>query len=198
MKMINIIKRKKLLFFAIGMFLLISCISISYASLNTELMITGEAIIRVDADIRVTDIKMLKVENDSYETFNSKYTKDSTNMYMTLPNPNSTITYQVTIKNKSNHAYIISAITDELINSNIIYRVDNYKEVQIVPKNSTVAMNITFYYSSDVQADDITQIATLNYKFERPYASHLEFDHTNVDTTCTNVQCALDELYERF
>ena len=47
MKMINIIKRKKLLFFAIGMFLLISCISISYASLNTELMITGEAIIRV-------------------------------------------------------------------------------------------------------------------------------------------------------
>ena len=89
-------------------------------------------------------------------------------------------------------------ITDELINSNIIYRVDNYKEVQIVPKNSTVAMNITFYYSSDVQADDITQIATLNYKFERPYASHLEFDHTNVDTTCTNVQCALDELYERF
>lgn len=198
MKIIHMIKRKKLLFSSIGMFLIISCISISYASLNTELMITGEAVVRVDADIRVTDIKMLKVENESFETFNSKYTKDSTNMYMTLPNIDSTITYQVTIKNKSTNAYIISDITDELINSNITYKIDNYKDVQVVPKSSTVTMNITFYYSTDIKPSDITQIATLNYKFEKPYASLLEFDNTNVDTTCTDVQCALDELYDRF
>lgn len=177
---------------------MISCISISYASLNTELMMTGEAIVRVDADIRVIDIKMLTTENEAYETYNSKYTKNSTNMYMTLPKTNSTITYQITIKNKSNHTYIISDITDELINSTIAYRIDNYKDVQVIPKNSTVTMNITFYYSNNDQTSNITQIATLNYKFERPQAIHLEFDNTNVNTTCTNAQCALDELYDRF
>lgn len=199
MKLIRIIKKRALLFSSIGMFLVILCISICYASLNTEMMINGEAYVRVEEDIRVIGIKMLSVENEAYETYNSKYTKNSTNMYATLPNKDSTITYQVTIKNKSSDVYIISEITDELTNSDITYTVDDYKIGQAIPKESTITINITFKYSSSTLQPNITaQIATINYKFEKPYAMQLEFDNSNVDTTCTDVQCALDELYGKF
>ncbi len=197
MKVIDYIKNRKLLFSILGLFLVISFVSISYASMNTSMMITGDAYVRVDEEIRVVGIKFLNVENDAYETYNAKYSKNSTNMYITLPNINSKITYQVEIENKSDHVYLVSDIIGELINPNITYTVEN-GIVKVVPKKSKITLNITFHYKDDNLPADITQISTINYKFERPTASHLEFDNSNVNTNCIDVQCALDELYEIF
>lgn len=197
MKAIDFIKQKKMLFSALGLFLIISTISISYASMNISMMITGNAYVRVDEEIRVVGIKFLSAENDAYETYNGKYSKNSTNMYTTLPNVNSKITYQVEIENKSDHVYLISDITGDLVNPNIQYSVEN-GVIKVVPKKSKILVNITFQYHGETLPSDITQIATINYKFERPTASHLQFNNSKSGTECIDVQCALDELYRKF
>lgn len=196
MKAINFIKNKKLFFSTFGLFLVVFFVSISYAAMNTSMMITGSAYIRVDEEIRIVGIKFLNAENDAYETYNAKYSKNSTNMYATLPNINSKITYQVDIENKSDYVYLISNITDNLVNPNITCTVED-GGAKVVPKKSRISVNITFQYHGETLPSDITQIATINYKFERPAASHLEFDNSKVNTECKDVQCALDELYEK-
>ncbi len=196
MKIIDFIQNKKLLFSTLVLFLVVSLVSISYASMNTSMMITGKAYIRVDEEIRVVGVKFFNAENDAYETYNGKYSKNSTNMYITLPNINSKITYQVEIENKSDHVYLISDITGDLVNPNITYTVEN-GAIKIVPKKSKISVNITFQFDGKTLPSNITQIATINYKFERPTASHLNFDNSKVNSECRDVQCALDELYEK-
>lgn len=197
MKIIEFIKNKKLLLSTLGLFLIVSFISISYASMNTSMMITGNAYVRVDEEIRVVGIKFLNTENDGYETYKARYSKNSTNMYTNLPNINSKITYQVEIENKSDHVYLVSDITGDLVNPNITYTVED-GIVKVVPKNSKILVNITFQYNGDTSLSDTLQIATINYKFEKPTASHLQFDNSKVDTECIDIQCTLDELYRKY
>lgn len=87
-------------------FVLICSISIVCASYNQTMMINGDAMLRVDADIRITNIELYSSTNEAYETYKSGYSKNSVNMYVSLPNIDSTITYEVTVTNKSGYLLI--------------------------------------------------------------------------------------------
>ncbi len=178
--------------------LAVCSITIVCASFSENMTIMGEAYLRVDEEIRITDLKMLSTNDSSFEKYNSKYSKNSTSMFVTLPQTTSTITYQVTIENKSNYVYVISDITDELINSEIIYTVDDYKIGQGLDRKSITTINITFKYKNgtSVLPSNIDQIANIYFKFERPQAIQLSYNNSISKTHCTDVQCALDELYE--
>lgn len=179
-------------------FILICSISIVCASYNQTMMINGDAMLRVDADIRVTDIKLLESTNEAYETYKSGYSKNSVNMYVSLPNINSTITYEVTVTNKSGYLFIISEITDSLVNENIIYEITDYKLGEGIGYSSEIKFKITFKFKDGIKElpSDYSQITSILFKFERPYASYLSYDNSKSGTKCTDVQCALDELYE--
>ena len=56
--------------------------------------ITGTGTIRVDEDIRITNVKLLGKIGESYEEYNSRYSKDKISMFVVLPS-NTTITYEV-------------------------------------------------------------------------------------------------------
>lgn len=179
-------------------FFLVCSISIVCASYSQGMIINGDAILRVDDDIRVTDLKMINASNEAYETYNSKYSKNSTSMYISLPRLDSTITYEVTVTNKSNYLYIISEITDSLINENITYEVSEYKIGEGIGNNSEIKFNITFKYKDGVKTlpNDFSQITSILFRFERPYAVLLSYDNSKSKTKCIDVQCALDELYK--
>ena len=71
-------KNKNLL---IGIVLLVVIFnSIVYSALNSEMFINGDAHIRVDKDIRITDVKVLEQINGSYETYNSDYSKNTNSL----------------------------------------------------------------------------------------------------------------------
>lgn len=93
-------------------FLIISIFSISlgYSSLNTELSISGEAYVRAEENCRITNIVISSVSNEGYETYNPIYSKNSISSFVTLPNINSSLTYTVTVANKSNKKYIVDSI----------------------------------------------------------------------------------------
>lgn len=70
------------IFLLLGIILVVSFASITYSALNTSMFIDGSAVVRVDSDIRITDLKMINVTNGAYETYNSKYSKDSTSTFV--------------------------------------------------------------------------------------------------------------------
>ena len=123
-------------------FVLICSISIVCASYNQTMMINGDAILRVDEFIRITDLKMLNMENEGYETYNSQYSKNSTNMYVSLPKINSTVTYEVTVTNKSGYLFVISDIAASLVNEAITYEITNYKIGEGIGQTSEIKFNI--------------------------------------------------------
>ncbi|MCI8394069.1 MAG: hypothetical protein HFH86_01130 [Bacilli bacterium] len=156
-------KDKTIFFLVLFSSLSIIGMSIGFSALNTELSISGDAYVRVDEEIRITDLKMLEAINGAYETYNSKYSKDTNSMFVTLPNNNSTMTYQVTIVNKSSLNYKLKDILEESnTNSNISYEIIHISMNDRIESNST----ITFQIKVTSRLDNQKTAIVLKYLFE--------------------------------
>ena len=94
--------------------------TIGYSALNTELKISGEAVYRVQADIRITDVSFSE-GTYANENYNSKYSKDQVNLGVTLTSLDSSIKYKVTVTNIGNVNKIISEPEFVSNNENITY-----------------------------------------------------------------------------
>lgn len=141
----------------------VSIMSIGYAAFNTELSISGDAYVRVDEDIRITDLKMIEAANGAYEIYNSKYSKDTTSMFVALPNSNSTITYEATIINKSINDYsLVELLEQAYTNTNIKYELIGLNIDDIISSNSKVDFKIMFSSTNVNQESSLI----LNYNFE--------------------------------
>ena len=134
-------------------------LSIGYSALNTNLSISGDAIVRADVDIRIIDLKFLEATNGGEELYSSKYTKDTTEIFARLPS-NSSITYEVTITNKTNGRFKVSDIVENF--SNITYSLDGIEENGVYD-NQTLTFTITLSNNeNDLQEGTLD----LNYVFE--------------------------------
>ena len=153
--------------------------SYGYAALNTDLSISGEAYVRVDEDIRITNINVVSSENQGYETYNSKYSKDTTSMFTTLPTANSSVTYEITVKNKSSDRYILSDLIESTYsNKNIKYELIGLKVNDIIDSKEERKFKIKLTTNNNDQICDLV----LNYKFERVYKTTLIMKNLNSDT----------------
>lgn len=139
--------------------------SVIYAAFSSELMIDGIAMLRVNADIRVTDLKVLEQTNGAYETYSGEFNKDTTKTNVTLPNINSTITYQAVITNKSDIPYDIWNIEIENdSNLGISYDLD-IQVGDLIEANSEKIFTIKLYYDNDVLPDNIVDNLIIKYDF---------------------------------
>ena len=93
--------------------------TIVYSAFSTKLQINGDLVVRSDNDIRITNLSIKESTGGAYETYNSKYTKNTTSMFVTLPS-NSSITYEVEITNDSSDDYSLTNI-EALNNTNLNY-----------------------------------------------------------------------------
>lgn len=178
-------------------FLIVLSMTIVCASLSSTMYINGDANLRVDANIRIKSVVMTNPVSEAYEEANIKFGKDTADLFPTLPNLDSEITFKVTVENNSNDVYVISAIDETLTNEYIVSNIDSY-EGTIINSNSQVDLDITYSYDGEVESlpQVITQTAKLTFTFEKPSANMIEY--TSNYTAETNVQDALDELYEIF
>ena len=152
--------KNSLLFYKILLIVLFN--SIIYGAINTEMYIDGEAHIRVDKDIRITYLKIIEQTQGSYETYKSDYSKDTTCINITLPNSNSSIVYEITIKNTKDKDYILSDI-EELTYSNysIKYELMNLEENQLIKANT----NHTFQIKITTLENSYNQQGIINLKY---------------------------------
>ncbi len=66
--------------------------SLVYSAFSTKLQISGDLVVKSDNEIRVTNISVKDFSNRANETYNNKYTKNTTSMFVILPS-DSSITY---------------------------------------------------------------------------------------------------------
>ena len=90
--------------------IVVVCLSIGYSAYNRELMISGEGIVRADIPIRITDVKLIETDNGGRELYNSTYSVDTTNMFVFLPNQDSSVTYEVSVVNKTGSSIYVNDI----------------------------------------------------------------------------------------
>lgn len=167
-------------------------ISVGYSAFNEKLNISGEAYVRLDYLIRITDIKLKSTTNDGLETYSPKYSKNTTKTFVTLPNKQSTVTYEVTITNKTGKDMFVRDIINILSNnSNITY---NFNNIDKYGKYSgeEIKFEISFSNKTDIEQIGIVEI---EYEFVNTItASELSYDNTKTKLECTTVQCALDSI----
>jgi len=153
-------KGKQKIVVSIFIFLVILFTSYGYAALNTSLSISGEAYLRKERDVRVTNLKLTSISSGGYEVYNNKYSKDTVSMFVNLPK-NGTATYEIEIKNTSSADYflkdLISLTSDyELLDFNVyeVFSPTSTKKVHVKIRNNattskTIEAGLMFTFALD-------------------------------------------------
>ena len=174
--------RKNILFIML-IFLIVLSNSIVYSAINSEMIINGEAYIRVDKDIRITDVRLSEQTHDAYEIYNSDYSKNTTSMQVSLPSNDSIIEYEVTITNKENSDYELTEIIEESYsNSNIKYELIGLEKNKIIEKQTSYTFKIRFTTTENALENNV--ILVLKYNFE-PLISEWTFEYTGAEQEFT-------------
>lgn len=171
---------KKYYFFII-LFLIfsVSFVSVGYSAFNTTLSVSGDAIVRRDADIRITNLELISKSNGGAETYNSSYSRSLTSMSVSLPNTNSTVVYRVTVSNNSHGYFTLKSISESIYsNRNVSYSISGIQTANIY-QGSSLTFNITFTTSSTNQSCNLT----LKFDFEIISKTSWDFDYTNGEQT---------------
>ncbi len=143
---------------------LVSIISIGYAALNTNLNISGEAVVNTTDDIFVSSISLIE-STDVTEIYDPKITYNTTNIGMNLSSASSFFTYEVVIINNSSSDYYLWEIRELINSSDMLYFVtDLYKYDEFEPGSETV-FRIT--YMADGAPANNEFILELEYVFKK-------------------------------
>ena len=139
-------------------------LSIGYGALNTDLSISGDAVVRIDDDIRIVDVKLVEQTNGAYETYNSNYSKYTTTFSVSLPNTNSSLTYEVTIVNDSPYKYELAEIIREnSFNNSIVYTIPNLVGNEVIEEKE----QMTFQIQIETTEASTNGSLLLNFNLER-------------------------------
>ena len=197
-------KKFKFQYMIAPIFLFIVCtLTVVCAAYNQEMLIDGEAHVRVHKNVRIMSIERYSTSNGGYSTYNPKYSEISTIMYDTLPNLNSSVTYKVKIRNNTSYFInvydVTSDINNSITNTSVTYEFDKTSlnsshGSDLLDPNSESFIYVTIKYKNNVSLPtDKTNIATLKFKFSPIYARELSYENDTY-TNCLNVQCALDDI----
>ena len=151
-------------------------LTIGYAQFTTQLGIYGSATVRAYKDVRIGGIFLSNATNDGishYEEYNVKDIYGS----VTLPNANSTITYDVKVLNLGNVEMGILNISG--LPNNLTYSISNYNlEEPLCDDNDSTqcklgvekTLHITISYKENgFDENNITYPLDLSFDFKRIY-----------------------------
>ena len=165
--------------------LLIIINTYAYSALSTNLSMTGEANIRAVSDIRVTNIELNQAQNEAKLSYDSRYTKNTITSGFELPNNNSQISYNVTIKNQGTIDQAIYDFQTQSCNNNDMTILIDDNPINetiplVIPFGTTKTIKIT--YKTNNPGNNVINIIN-KFIFKEVY--YVEYDSrggTNVST----------------
>ncbi len=135
------------LFVLVGIFY--AFLTYGYAIFNTVLSVNTDLAVRPERDVRITSVSNPSYSNGGYETSESQYSHDYLNVTGVLPNSNSTISYVLTITNKTDVDKTINQIIDNTTTSDVSYSIGDFELGKtIIPANQSIEVTITFSNTS--------------------------------------------------
>jgi len=161
-------KEKRKIIISVLVFLIVIFTSFGYAAVNTSLSISGEAYVRVEENIRVTGIKVISSENGGYATYNPKYSKDTTTMFVTLPNIDSSVTYEIEVTNNTGKKIQVIDIMNELSNNkNVSYTIRNLDKYQIY-NDTVINFSVTLNNKSSFEQSETLRLKYNIKEYQAP------------------------------
>lgn len=149
-------------------------LSIGYSIITDTLTINGKGVIRAKLDIRITNIELAGTTNGGLINSNPEFyaTSLTTSRVLwdvTLPQAESTVTYNVTVTNLSDMNAVVTSInTLNDSNSNIEYILNNMAVNTVkMPKSDNYQFQITVKYKDSVKPNisSINRNETANIEF---------------------------------
>ena len=129
--------------------ILISGLSIGYASFYEALNISGMVNLRANEDIRISKIINTHA-SCGLDIYDPQYTEDTIIINGKLPGLNCILEYTVSVKNTTAFVMELKGIDDEVYNNtDIVYETDMTVGM-IIPANSTEEYTLTFKYKSSL------------------------------------------------
>ena len=137
---------------------LIILTSIAYSGLATSASITSEAIFRVKANIRVTDIRLKQATSGAVIQYESEYDVNSITSGFNLASTSSTISYEVDITNNGEIDQAIFGMSTTSINNSGMNILIDGKSISsalpiIVPYQTKKTITVTYSSSSPGKID---------------------------------------------
>ena len=168
LKKINI--QRKILLFLIGVSTLF--MSIGYASINSIILnVNGDIVANIYDGVLITDVtykENVNANQQDSKIINYYETMLESSIVLTT-DPNSTITYTVTIYNNSNQKQIFSGVTydnEYYSNENIIFNLSGLEIGKIIESKETISFDITFKYVDAINPTEEITILNSYLKFE--------------------------------
>lgn len=148
---------------------------IGYAAINSIVVEVGGKAYSKEVDgVYITDAKYLNnVDADLTDSkINNAYqTNLNTSVELSSTNPNSSITYQITVYNSTNSdysfkepAYMLGDITYD--NQNITFSIAGIEKKDVIKSKQSKTFQITFYYLNNVVSTNNSLNCIINFVFE--------------------------------
>ena len=174
-------KAKKIDFLSFYSFIIVACVlflTIGFSAFQASLDISDiSAVIRVRKDIRITGITLSNSTNEAISHY-EEYNVNSIDSSISLPNSNSTVTYDIEITNIGNVEMGILDITG--LPSNLTYSISNYnlKNILCDDTNTTKCklgtvstLHLTIGYANNgFSENNIIYPLDLNFNFKRAFS----------------------------
>lgn len=161
------------------LFLFFICLStglmgIGFAQINTSLEITGNVTAESQDDVFITDVNY--VSNVGADLSNSKIQSTyqtilNSDIVLSSTNGNSSITYEIVIYNSNDldykfvkTEYMLGENTYD--NTNILFRLDNIYQGDILKSKKSITFRITFYYKNNTVPASNQLKSLINFVFE--------------------------------
>ena len=153
-------------------------LSIGYSAFSTDLKINGIfAVIKAQKDIRIDNINLVNTEGNALSN-NEGYNLQNVYSHLTLPESNSSVTYDVVIKNLGNVEMGLLEITG--LPNNLKYSINNYElkeplcddsDKSKCTLGSTTTLQIKVEYNENGFDESVLDYGlNLNFNFKRIYS----------------------------
>ena len=107
-------------------------------------VINVEVVYAKNKDIEISNIKIIEASESAHENTKAEVNDYTINTDITFNNPDDYIKYKLTIKNNTNHDYIIDSITSDHDSKKIMYNFE--LSVEKVKAHKTADINMILVY----------------------------------------------------
>lgn len=148
--MIYVIEKKYVKLLLLITIVLLSSFSVGYAYLSQNIDINGSLSILPSASgTIVSNISSGIFKNNASESSNSSYNGSSVSFGISLPKVNSTVTYEVTIKNNGSVSSRFTSVDFSTSNNAFSYSISGIDTSTIIEVGKSVICTITIFYSDE-------------------------------------------------
>lgn len=128
--------------------------SYGYAAFSTDLLISGEATVKPELDVIVTDVKSTGALQGANEGYNTTFTARTVSLYPQLPNAGGDLVYQITFCNNSTtKQYELTSLETPVVklqgSNTAYYRLnvgDLAKVGKVIEPGTCDTANVEFYH----------------------------------------------------